>query len=172
VSEADVEHWNVQIVGPAGSPYANGIFKLNVTFPPEFLRKSPSVVFVTKIWHPLVNTDGQFCLPILSDWVVSQKTVNVFKALAEALANPSSDHAANAAVAEEIRSMATPMYNAIVGQGANVRTRNRGVVFRAEQDARTSNRGVVFRAEQGQGANAQPNRLLNRMDKSSPKVGK
>jgi ubiquitin-conjugating enzyme E2 D/E len=102
VSEADIEHWNVQLTGPAGSPYAGGIFKLTVSFPPEFPKKGPTVVFVTKIWHPLVTEEGQFCIPILSEWVVSQKTVNAFKSLVEALAHPSADHAANAAVAESL----------------------------------------------------------------------
>jgi ubiquitin-conjugating enzyme E2 D/E len=101
VSETDIEHWNVTITGPPGSPYEGGIFKLTVAFPPDFPKKGPSVLFVTKIWHPLVNPDGQFCIPVLANWVVSQKTVNVFKALVETLANPSGDHAANAAVAEE-----------------------------------------------------------------------
>jgi ubiquitin-conjugating enzyme E2 D/E len=101
-SEANIENWTVKVVGPAGSPYAGGTFTLKVTFPAEFPRKGPTINFATKIWHPLVNPDGQFCLPILSDWVVSQKLVNVFKTLVEALTHPTADHAANAAVAEEL----------------------------------------------------------------------
>lgn len=53
----------------ADSPYQGGVFFLKVTFPTDYPFKPPKVQFVTKIYHPNINSNGSICLDILTkEW--------------------------------------------------------------------------------------------------------
>ena len=47
-----IDHLKITLVGPKGTPYQGGLFKLEVRFPPEYPRKPPFVRLHTAIWHP------------------------------------------------------------------------------------------------------------------------
>lgn len=61
----DMYNWSGVILGPADSPYAGGVFKLKIQFPVDYPFKCPSVHFITKIYHPNINSNGIICLDIL-----------------------------------------------------------------------------------------------------------
>ena len=63
----DVYHWTATIMGPEGSPYYGGVFYLNITFPSNYPFKPPKIAFITKIYHPNINSSGGICLDILKD---------------------------------------------------------------------------------------------------------
>ena len=44
--------WNCVIFGPDDTPWEGGTFKLKMTFSEEYPNKPPTVVFVTKVFHP------------------------------------------------------------------------------------------------------------------------
>jgi ubiquitin-conjugating enzyme E2 D len=65
----NITEWTGVIIGPDDSPYAGGIYKLNINFPPDYPFKPPKIEFVTKIYHPNINSRGSICLDILkSQW--------------------------------------------------------------------------------------------------------
>ena len=59
--------WTSTIIGPIGTPYENGIFKLKMTFSSSYPFKSPQVRFITKIFHPNIDSAGGICLDILKE---------------------------------------------------------------------------------------------------------
>lgn len=48
------------------SPFAGGIFFLEILFPNDYPFKPPKVRFITKIYHPNINSHGNICLDILN----------------------------------------------------------------------------------------------------------
>lgn len=54
--------------GPDDSPYAGGIFKIDINIPAEYPFAPPKMKFVTKVWHPNISSQtGAICLDILKD---------------------------------------------------------------------------------------------------------
>ncbi len=66
-NEQDLFHWQATIMGPDDSPFSGGVFFLNIHFPTDYPFKPPKCQFVTKIYHPNINSNGSICLDILKD---------------------------------------------------------------------------------------------------------
>lgn len=47
-----LDHLALTLKGPKGTPYAGGVFKLEIKFPPDYPQKPPFVRLHTGIWHP------------------------------------------------------------------------------------------------------------------------
>ncbi|XP_010463518.1 PREDICTED: ubiquitin-conjugating enzyme E2 10-like [Camelina sativa] len=63
----DMSHWQATIMGPHDSPYAGGVFMVTIRFPPDYPFKPPKVSFMTKVFHPNINSNGSICLDILKE---------------------------------------------------------------------------------------------------------
>lgn len=59
--------WMSTIRGPENSPYSNGIFFVNITFPESYPFKPPELLFKTRIYHCNIN-NGRIKLDIKDKW--------------------------------------------------------------------------------------------------------
>jgi ubiquitin-conjugating enzyme E2 H len=81
----------VTIDGPGETPFAGGRFKVRLQIPKEFPFKSPSVGFVTRMFHPNIDeSSGSVCLDVLNQvWSPLYDVVNIVDAfLPQLLAYP------------------------------------------------------------------------------------
>merc|ERR1712159_633154 len=84
--------WQATIMGPADSPYAGGVFFLQINFPPDYPFKPPKVKFLTKIYHPNINSQGGICLDILKDqWSPALTISKVLLSICSLLNDPNPD---------------------------------------------------------------------------------
>ena len=88
----DMYHWQATIVGPSDSPYQGGLFFLNIHFPIDYPFKPPKVTFITKIYHPNINSNGGICLDILKDqWSPALTISTVLLSISSLLTDPNPD---------------------------------------------------------------------------------
>ncbi|XP_004471087.1 ubiquitin/ISG15-conjugating enzyme E2 L6 isoform X2 [Dasypus novemcinctus] len=80
--DANVLVWHALLL-PDQPPYNLKAFDLCISFPADYPFKPPTVKFITKIYHPNVDENGQVCLPIISNenWKPCTKTYQVLEAL-------------------------------------------------------------------------------------------
>lgn len=89
IQEDDLFEWNAKIFGPKDTPYENGIFQLLMIFPSEYPFKPPKISFLTKIYHPNINSSGGICLDILKDaWSPALTIGKVLLSICSLLADP------------------------------------------------------------------------------------
>ncbi|XP_010543337.1 PREDICTED: ubiquitin-conjugating enzyme E2 11-like isoform X2 [Tarenaya hassleriana] len=68
-SDGNLYEWRATIMGPAGTPYAGGVFKVDIALPQDYPFTAPKVRFDTPVYHPNINAEGSICLDILKkEW--------------------------------------------------------------------------------------------------------
>jgi ubiquitin-conjugating enzyme E2 D/E len=92
VNDADLFNWKATIIGPEDSPYAGGLFFLNIRFPEDYPFKPPHLQFTTKIYHPNINANGGICLDILKgEWSPALTIGKVLLSVCSLLTDPNPD---------------------------------------------------------------------------------
>ena len=51
-TQDDIMAWHAVIIGPEGTAWAGGTFRLALKFNEEYPAKPPNVKFITKMFHP------------------------------------------------------------------------------------------------------------------------
>ncbi|KAF7377860.1 Ubiquitin-conjugating enzyme [Mycena sanguinolenta] len=88
----NLRYFDVTIQGPDGSPFQQGIFKLELFLPEEYPMAPPKVRFLTKIYHPNIDKLGRICLDILKDkWSPALQIRTVLLSIQALLSAPNPD---------------------------------------------------------------------------------
>ncbi|CAM8915857.1 unnamed protein product [Rhodiola kirilowii] len=89
----NIFHWRATFMGPADSPYAGGVFHVSIRFPSDYPFSPPMVAFITKVYHPNINSDGGICLDILQDqWSPALTFSKVLLSICSLLTDPNPNH--------------------------------------------------------------------------------
>lgn len=88
----DLFHWQATIIGPEDSPYHGGVFLINIHFSSDYPFKPPKCQFLTKIYHPNINSQGGICLDILKDnWSPALTISKLLLSICSLLTDPNPD---------------------------------------------------------------------------------
>ncbi|KAI9332717.1 ubiquitin-conjugating enzyme/RWD-like protein [Zopfochytrium polystomum] len=95
--------------GPENSPYAGGVFRLQVRVPDRYPFQPPQVQFRTKIYHPNIDAMGRICSDVLKMppkgcWKPTLNIKTVFSALHILLSEPNPDDPLEQEIAVEYKS--------------------------------------------------------------------
>lgn len=100
----DLDEWEALLVGPDDTPYAKGLFFLDITFPPTYPSRPPTVKFRTKIYHCNISGSGCICLDFLKcddNWTSDVSMSTVLLSIAALLQLPNPDDPFNSEAADQ-----------------------------------------------------------------------
>ena len=88
-------------MGQEDSPYAGGVFQLDIQFTREYPFKPPKIYFKTKVYHPNVSSDGKISLDILNlDWTPALTIRTTLLSILSLLTDPNFDYPLEAEIAK------------------------------------------------------------------------
>ncbi|GMM48315.1 E2 ubiquitin-conjugating protein [Pichia kluyveri] len=100
--EENLRYFDVLLDGPSGSPYENGVFKLELFLPDDYPMAPPMVRFLTKIYHPNIDRLGRICLDVLkNNWSPALQIRTILLSIQALLSSPNPDDPLANEVADE-----------------------------------------------------------------------
>jgi len=97
MNEENIADIVAELDGPAGTPYAGGVFKMKLILPSDFPQTPPKGFFVTKIFHPNIRQpSGEICVNTLKrDWQPTHGIRHILQIIRCLLIQPFPDSALN-----------------------------------------------------------------------------
>lgn len=90
--DGDLFHWEAVILGPESTPYEGGVFRVDIQIPNEYPHHPPKMIFITKIYHPNINSKGAICLDVLRDqWSPALMIKTLLLSICSLLGDPNPD---------------------------------------------------------------------------------
>jgi len=91
--ENNIKELEGNIIGPSGTPYEGGSFHLSIDIPDRYPFEPPKIKFLTKVYHPNIDSSGRICLDTLvmppkGAWTPSLNIASVLVTLRALLAAP------------------------------------------------------------------------------------
>ncbi|RZF43729.1 hypothetical protein LSTR_LSTR010396 [Laodelphax striatellus] len=80
ITPANKNELIVEFHGPAGTPYAGGIWMILLTLPANYPFQSPSIGFMNRVYHPNIDLQsGSVCLDVINQkWSPLFNLSNIF----------------------------------------------------------------------------------------------
>mmetsp|Transcript_96616 Transcript_96616/g.170783 ORF Transcript_96616/g.170783 Transcript_96616/m.170783 type:complete len:199 (+) Transcript_96616:117-713(+) len=103
--DGDPMHWEAEVMGPEGTPYEGGEFKIAVDIPSDYPYNPPEMKFSTKIWHPNISSQtGGITLDVLGgEWKPAFTIRTSLLSIQALLSSPDLDNPQDADVAEQYK---------------------------------------------------------------------
>ncbi|XP_026472487.1 ubiquitin-conjugating enzyme E2-17 kDa-like [Ctenocephalides felis] len=99
-SDNNILIWNAVILGPLGTPFENGIFRLKLLFSETYPNEPPLVRFRNRMFHPNIYANGIVCLDILhSKWSGTYDISTILTSIRYLLCEPNPESPANSVAA-------------------------------------------------------------------------
>ncbi|KAF7458596.1 putative ubiquitin-conjugating enzyme E2 N [Cryptosporidium felis] len=97
-------YFKIMMMGPEGTPYEGGNYKLELFLPEHYPMEPPKVRFLTKIYHPNIDKLGRICLDILKDkWSPALQIRTVLLSIQALLSSPEPNDPLDTAVADHFK---------------------------------------------------------------------
>ncbi|KAG0425098.1 hypothetical protein HPB47_027728, partial [Ixodes persulcatus] len=117
IDDNDIYKWEVLIIGPPDTLYEGGFFKAHLYFPKEYPLRPPKMKFITEIWHPNIDKNGDVCISILHEpgddkygyekaserWLPVHTVETILISVISMLADPNDESPQNVDAAKEWR---------------------------------------------------------------------
>ncbi|KAL6052195.1 E2 ubiquitin-protein ligase peroxin 4 [Balamuthia mandrillaris] len=96
-NESNIFHWRGFITGPPETPYEGGTFELDINVPENYPLQPPTILFLTKVFHPNIHfKTGEICLDLLKTaWSAVYTLQSVCRSIIALLAHPEPDSPLN-----------------------------------------------------------------------------
>lgn len=107
-SEDKLNIIEAKITGPPDTPYAEGLFCLEVLIPEKYPFTPPCIKFITKVYHPNIDENGRICLDLLKmppsgNWKPTIGLEGLLIAIRSLLESPNPDDPLMGDIAEEYK---------------------------------------------------------------------
>jgi len=117
IDDDDIFKWEVVIYGPPETIYEGGMFKAHLLFPKEYPHRPPKMKFVSDMWHPNIDQNGDVCISILHEpgddkygyekaaerWLPVHTVETICISVISMLADPNDESPANVDAAKMLR---------------------------------------------------------------------
>jgi ubiquitin-conjugating enzyme E2 N len=97
-------HFYCTLLGPKATPYEGGVFHLELFLPQDYPLVPLKARFMTKVYHPNIDSLGRICLDILKDkWSPALQIRTVLQSISGLLDVPEIDDPLDPRVANHFK---------------------------------------------------------------------